>query len=597
MNNANIVPTKSREEVKDNARTQAIIEMVNSVIMPGYNDISYLSRQAKVKPEELIKILTDSGKYLNPDEKGLIWELKDKSDLRVAVKNSFYDKMGQTRDFMGKYPIFYDRNGLYWLWNKNACMWEIVDETDLLIVVSDDEPGKETHKSKEKQEIMECIRQEGRRNIPKECPKTWVQFQDKIIDFATGKTFDSSPEYHVTNPIPWKIGKTSDTPTMDRIFEEWVGTDHVETLYEIISYCMLPDYPLHRIFCFVGAGSNGKSKYMELITRFVGQNNSVNTDLDVLLDSRFESAKLYKKLVCMMGETNYSSMKKTSRLKRLTGQDLIGYEFKNKTPFDDYNYAKILISTNGLPQTEDKSTGFYRRWMIIDFPNTFSEKKDILSEIPDEEYENLAKRCIDTLKHILEVREFTLEGSLEERKKKYEDTSDPLQKFIDLFVKRNINDYVAKYEFRDAFFGWMNKSGYREWNESELGISMKNKGYEEKKRSFGENRWMAWMGISLKTVQGVQTVQTISLGSRVRESKSKPLDTLDSLDTHIPKPITRDEIVNLIEKIQMSDESAKTSKIIMFCVPMSKGKVKETLLSLKEEGLIHEVQPDHWRKV
>ena len=87
-----------------------------------------------------------------------------------------------------------------------------------------------------------------------------------------------------------------------------------------------------------------------------------------MLDSRFESFKLYKKLVCTMGETNFNVLNKTSLLKKLTGQDLIGFEFKNKKPFDDYNYAKIMIASNSLPVSSDTSEGFYRRWMILDFP-------------------------------------------------------------------------------------------------------------------------------------------------------------------------------------------------------------------------------------
>ena len=303
----------------------------------------------------------------------------------------------------------------------------------------------------------------------------------------------------------------------------------------------------------------------------------------------------------MMGETDYSSMKKTSRLKRLTGQDLIGYEFKNKTPFDDYNYAKILISTNGLPQTEDKSVGFYRRWMIIDFPNTFSEKKDILNEIPEVEYENLAKRSIDTLKKLLEVREFTLEGSLEERRKKYEDTSDPLQKFIEEFVTKDVNGKIYKFEFKKVFVEWMLQNGYREWSDSEIGLYMKLKGYVDKRDS-DEKRWRYWEGVVFnKSVQPVQPVQGVLFTPHAGKVSDNPPTKLDKLDGNneykTPKPITRNEIVNLIEKIQKTEESAKTSKIIMFCVPMGKGKVKETLLSLKEEGLIHEVQPDRWRKV
>ena len=61
-------------------------------------------------------------------------------------------------------------------------------------------------------------------------------------------------------------------------------------------------------------------------------------------------------------------------------------------PFDDINYAKLIIATNNLPATTDKTMGFYRRWMIIDFQSIF-RSKDILKDIPEEEYSYLGLKC------------------------------------------------------------------------------------------------------------------------------------------------------------------------------------------------------------
>ena len=74
-----------------------------------------------------------------------------------------------------------------------------------------------------------------------------------------------------------------------------------------------------------------------------------------------------------MGETNFGVLSKSSILKKLTGGDMIGFEIKGKDPFDDYNYAKIIIASNSLPPSDDTSEGFYRRWNIINFGNKFVE--------------------------------------------------------------------------------------------------------------------------------------------------------------------------------------------------------------------------------
>ncbi|KKK82765.1 hypothetical protein LCGC14_2800130, partial [marine sediment metagenome] len=50
-------------------------------------------------------------------------------------------------------------------------------------------------------------------------------------------------------------------------------------------------------------------------------------------------------------------------------------EFKGKDIFDFRNYAKLIMATNSLPPTGDKTEGFYRRWKIIDFPKQFDVEK------------------------------------------------------------------------------------------------------------------------------------------------------------------------------------------------------------------------------
>jgi P4 family phage/plasmid primase-like protien len=431
--------------------------------------------------------------YLGVEEKENNYPIRVMTDPKI-----------QANIFNELQPYFYDRNGLWWLWNLGECCWELVDEVDILNMISDS-TGTDVISPSKRSLILNTLKQEGRKNIPKDVKKTWIQFKDEIYDIETGETFKATSKYFVTNPIPWELEKEScDTPKMDKIFEEWVGKENVETLYEILAYSLLPDYPIHRIFCFIGSGMNGKSCFLNLLRKFIGKSNCCSTELDTLLSSRFEVTRLHKKLVCQMGETNFNEMSKTSLLKKLSGGDLIGFEYKNKTPFEENNYAKIIIATNNLPTTTDKTIGFYRRWMIIDFPNLFNEKKDILDDIPDEEYKSLALRCSVTLKSLLDKREFTNEGTIEERMEKYESKSNFLETFLNKFTTQNVDSYITKADFYRKFSEWCKESRHREMAENSVGMSMKKLGIETEKRHFS---WLfdgkggqlrCWIGIKWK---------------------------------------------------------------------------------------------------
>ena len=397
-------------------------------------------------------------------------------------------------------PCYYDKYKIWWLWNNDKYKWEIVDEVDIMNVV-DEKASINTINSKEKTEMIEALKQVSRKQKPQEIKKTWIQFKDKIYDIKTNEVFGASFKYFLTNPINWELNGDKETPIMDKIFTEWVGKENIQTLYEILAYSLVPDYPIHRIFCFIGAGMNGKSCYLNLLRKFIGADNCCSTELDTLLQSRFEVSRLHKKLVCQMGETNFSEMNKTSTLKKLSGGDLIGFEYKRKDPFEDINYAKIIIATNNLPSTTDKTIGFYRRWMIVDFPNQFSEKKDILSEIPDEEYDNLTNKCCEILKNLLEKREFTNEGSIEERIKRYEDKSNPIEKFLREFTIEDPKAYTFKKGFLQKLNDWAKSNRFRAMSDVEVGKKMKQLGVSQGLRSddwTGGKRYPAWLGIKFK---------------------------------------------------------------------------------------------------
>jgi len=425
------------------------------------------------------------------------------SDKVEKIIKSFYDKRDLARRILRVQPLYYDNSKIWWGWD--GVKWKIIDETDVLNFVAKLSTAN-TIKANEKSEILEALKQESRLNKPQPIKKTWIQFKDFFFDIETGEKIPVEPKYFATNPVPLELSKENymETPTMDRIFEEWVGKKYVKTLYEIIAYCLLPSYPIHRIFCLIGDGCNGKGSFLRLLEKFIGKDNVTSTELDTLLTSRFEVSKLYKKLVCIMGETNFAEISKTSLLKKLTGQDLIGFEFKNKNPFEDYNYAKIIIATNNLPTTTDKTIGFYRRWLIIDFPNRFSEEKDILAEIPDEEFEYLALKCCFILKDLLDRRKFTNEGSIEERIERYEAKSNFLEEFIKKFTEEDPDGYITKSDFYKQFTAWCKENRHRVLSETSLGIEMKKLGIESSTKYFS---WLhdgsggnarVWVGIKWK---------------------------------------------------------------------------------------------------
>ena len=72
-------------------------------------------------------------------------------------------------------------------------------------------------------------------------------------------------------------------------------------------------------------------------------------------------------------------MYKRQVLKKAVGEDTLIYEKKGQDAIHFHSYAKLLFSTNEMPQNlEDKSDAFYRRLLILDMNRVVkSGEKDL----------------------------------------------------------------------------------------------------------------------------------------------------------------------------------------------------------------------------
>jgi P4 family phage/plasmid primase-like protien len=412
--------------------------------------------------------------------------------------------------FIIKQPIYYDETLIWWLWDfKNYC-WKKIDDIALLNAF-DNLFSANTTDQKFKAQLVDAIKRKARLNKPKEAEKTWIQFKDTIVDVLTMKEFKATSEYFIVNPIPWKLGESEDTPILDKLFREWVvkkdtqDESYIETLKEVSAFIPLGDYPLHLIFCLIGAGMNGKGSFIRFIEKYVGDKNYTSSDWDLIFSSNFETSALYKKVLCSMGEIDKGIFKKTKWIKRLTGQDTIPMQFKHKPRFDAKNYAKIVIATNVLPETTDKTDGFYRRWCIVDFPNKFNERgQDIIEDIPDCEFENFARKSIKILNKVLIGGKITNQGTIEQRQKRYEERASPFSVFLRDNCIEGIEKNIPFWKIYDFYIDFLKQNNYRTISKIEFGRIIREKGFDVSKpqpvikKDGTKTSWHYILGVDLK---------------------------------------------------------------------------------------------------
>ena len=469
---------------------------------------------------------------------GLIQEYIPK-ETNVSVLT----RRGQIESFWEEQPFFYDRSKLFWFWNKEETRWELSDEVDFLNSIQR-HLGVETIDGKNKTELIEGFKQIGRLHIPKPVKESWIQFKDTIYDLKENTNFPANHEYFVTNPIPHNIGKSEDTQIIDKLFEDWVGKENKINLYEVLAFCLIPKYFIQRIICNYGGGGNGKGTFGKVLIKFIGQGNVTSTSLKKLMSGQFEITKLYKKLVCIIAETNVTRLSETEFLKSLSsGTDLIGGEFKNKNPFDFFNYAKLVMSANSLPISPDKTIGFTRRWFFNDFTKVFRKEKEVLDMIPEEEYENLSLKCFNIVKDLYEKKGFTNDGTFEERAKGYRERSNPIPLFIEKNCMRDKREFVSFGDFYDELIFYLSENKFMELGRNEVSRILREEGLNLKKT----------------TKEGVNDTWIYGL-KLIKSSPSEPSEPTTKLVSHSKSNSNHENLENL-ENSQRELDDVEVKKI------------------------------------
>lgn len=276
---------------------------------------------------------------------------------------------------------------------------------------------------------------------------TEIVVDNGILNLETGELRDFDPELKATRKIPVEYDPDADCPEIKKFIEDVIDTeDKKSTLQEFIGHCIAPDYPLQKALLCIGSTDNGKTVFLDLVARFLGDQNVSSESLHDLCIRRFSTYNLYGKLANIDPDLSKRELNDTGKFKALTGGDRVNAEKKRKQPFSFKNEATLLFACNDIPKTKDKSDAFYNRWIPMKFPYTFKtdpdednkyqkqkiRKKKLMDKLTSsKEFSGLLNWAMTGLQRIKDRDRFTLNPSVEEVQRIYETGSNDIYQFFD----------------------------------------------------------------------------------------------------------------------------------------------------------------------
>jgi phage/plasmid-associated DNA primase len=250
------------------------------------------------------------------------------------------------------------------------------------------------------------------------------------------------------------------------------------------------------------------------------------------------------------------------------------------------NYAKLINATNELPVVKDQTYGFWRRWIVTDFPHQFEDDPAFFDRtFTNEEIEGVITVSVLALTHVLQHRKFDFEDSSADVKERWERASDSVYAFVKDLIENNKAEYDPKNG--DLFTGVKELyQAYTEWCEENerkpeaqqtvtKRLETKFRITKSQKRVNGERAW-CYVGIRLKDGTGEDTggeeantaeeellIAYISskLLGKVTVKEAELRDILEKT-THTTDPGSQDALIKTLEeKGVISNEGNGTWKV------------------------------------
>lgn len=270
-------------------------------------------------------------------------------------------------------------------------------------------------------------------------PPTLIAFRNGIYDLKTDQLIDYSPNYVITNRIPWDYNPKAYHDLLDKTLDRLSchDKDVRANLEESVGYMFFRRNELGKAFMLTGDGSNGKSTWLNLLKYLIGETNYSVLDLKKLGD-RFSTVMLFGKMANIGDDISSEYIADVAEFRKIVTGETVDAEQKGQPKFQFAPYAKLFFSSNSIPRM-GKGKDFNaikRRLIIIPFNAKFSKSDpDFVPYISDklqtqEAMEYLIQLGIRGLKRVLENNAFTESDVSKKELEVYEELTNPLMGFI-----------------------------------------------------------------------------------------------------------------------------------------------------------------------
>jgi len=303
-----------------------------------------------------------------------------------------------------------------------------------------------------------------------------------ILNLETGELSEHTPSKFHQTMVDIEYDPEADCPRVDDFLHDVVSDSDVSMLYRLIAHALYKEYEAEKAAMLLGDGQNGKSVFLSLVEQFLGEWNVSNQSLQKLNEDDWAANNLVGKLANVHPDMSDQTVSTMQMFKKLTGRDTIAADVKFEQPIRFENFATLIFACNRMPVLEDDTRGNWRRWILIDFPNTFERgdedyvpKQELMAEVTaEEELQGLLTRCVNEVQRWADGEEWFPEAPhWKEARKQIRRAAEPIYDFTHACLERG-DDYIEKEAVRHCYSAYAEAEGLPSMSREEFGRKIIN---------------------------------------------------------------------------------------------------------------------------
>lgn len=335
------------------------------------------------------------------------------------------------------------------------------------------------------------------------CNPYILNLRNGLYNILDGTFREHTPEYFSTVQLACSYNPDAQCPKFEKYLSEVLQTDDIPLVQEMLGYLLVPVTKAQKSFIIVGAAGSGKTQLLNTINiLLLGKENVSNVEWQ-RLNERFKTAELYGKLANIFADLPSKSLEDNGVFKALVGEDCLTVERKNKDPFSFQPFSRLLFSCNNLPRNYgDKSEGFYRRLIIVRFPNAVPESRKDTSLFTSfqAEVDGILSYALVGLKRLMASRyKFSESDNARNELAQYRMENNSVLSFINECCAIDAEGAVDKSELYNRYKEYCKAAGFSPFSTTNFNRDMETSfpSVQAKADKLGKRR--IWAGVKLAT--------------------------------------------------------------------------------------------------